>query len=105
VLNKDVNRILLIALAGVLSLWLVVTPLEAATLSVGSGSGSPGESGIAIPVSLSATPAEEACGFNFDLKFDKTRLDYKSVAIGERPRRQAKPSHRAGPTMTWYAYW
>jgi hypothetical protein len=97
VLNKDASRLLLIAITGVMFLFLIVSPLEAATLSVGSGAGSSGDSNIAIPVSLSATPAEEACGFNFDLKFDKTRLDYKSATIGEKAEQAGKSLSSSRP--------
>jgi len=61
---------------------ILTSNLEAATLSVGSASGSPGDKNIAVPVGLTSTPGEKVCGFNFDLSFDTSRLSFKEVTLG-----------------------
>ena len=64
--------------------------LEAATLTVGSNAGSPGEKDIPIPIDLSSTPSEEVAGFNFDLKFDTSRLSFQEVTIGPKAKEASK---------------
>ena len=73
----------LVALIVALSCTLIVTSyLEAATLSVGSHSGSPGEKSISIPINLTSVTGEEVSAFNFDLKFDASRLSFREVTLG-----------------------
>ena len=61
---------------------IFIPHLKAATLSVGSASGSPGDKDVFIPVELSSTPGEKVCGFNFDLNFDISKLFLKEVSLG-----------------------
>ena len=69
----------------VLSCTLIITShLGAATFTVGSASGSPGDKDILIPIDLSSEPGEEACSFNFDLNFGTSRLSFKEVTLGPR---------------------
>lgn len=66
-----------------LSLSLILTcDLEAATLTVGSNSGTPGGKNIFIPIDLSSILGEKSGGFNFDLNFDTSRLSFKEVKLG-----------------------
>jgi len=53
-----------------------------ATLSVGSGSGSPGTLDVVVPVTLSSEPSSEVSGVNFDLLYDSSRLSVGGVTIG-----------------------
>ena len=69
----------------VLSCTLIITShLGAATFTVGSASGSPGDKDILIPIDLSSETGEEACSFNFDLNFCTSRLSFKEVTLGPR---------------------
>ena len=61
---------------------ILISNLEAATLSIGSASGSPGNKNIAIPVNITSSSGERVCGFNFDLNFDSTKLSFKEVTLG-----------------------
>ena len=73
----------LVGLIVALSCTLIVTShLEAATLRVGSNSGSPGDKVISIPINLASAPGEEVSAFNFDIKFDISRLSFKEVTLG-----------------------
>ncbi len=73
----------LVGLIVVLSCTLIFTSyLEAATLRVGSNSGSPGDKNISIPINLNSSPGEEVSAFNFGLKFDTSRLSFKEVTLG-----------------------
>ena len=62
--------------------FIFTSQLKAATLSVGSTSGSPGDKDVSIPVELRSTPGEKVCGFNFDLNFDTSKLLFKEVSLG-----------------------
>ena len=67
----------------VLSCTLIITShLGAATFTVGSNTGSPGDKDISIPIDLSSEPGEEACSFNLDLIFDTSMLSFKKVTLG-----------------------
>lgn len=55
---------------------------DSANLSVGSGSGLPGASGITIPVSLASQGGTEVTGLNFDLNFDANQLTVQNVSAG-----------------------
>lgn len=66
-----------------LSCTLILTyNLEAATLSIGSGSGSSGDKNISIPINLNSSPGEKVCSLNFDLNFDTSKLSFKEVTLG-----------------------
>jgi len=85
--------------AGILALSLLlycVTTLEAATLSVGSGSGEP-EDTVIIPISLSSSGGEEVCGFNLDLHFDTARLSFQGIALGEKAEAAGKSLSSSQP--------
>ena len=57
--------------------------LEAATFTVGSNSGLPGDKDIPIPIVLISDTGDEVCSFNFDLNFDTSRLSFTNVALGQ----------------------
>jgi len=86
----------------VLSLALVLLasarPVQAqssgASLSAGSASGLPGDTGLSIPVSLSSDAGTEVTGLNFDLNFDSTRLTVQNVTIGG-------TASSAGKALSW----
>ena len=61
---------------------ILTSNLKAATLSVGSTSGSSGDKNISIPIGLTSTSGEKVCGLNFDLNFDTSRLSFKEVTLG-----------------------
>jgi len=65
-----------------LTIFILTSNLHAATLTIGSASGSPGNKNISIPVELTSAPGEKVCGFNFDLCFDTSKLSFKEVALG-----------------------
>jgi hypothetical protein len=56
------------------------TPM--ASLSAGSGSGLPGATSVAVPVSLASLDGAQVAALNFDLSFDASRLAVGSVSIG-----------------------
>ena len=70
--------------------FILTCNLEAATLTVGSASGSPGEKDIPIPINLNSTPSEEVCSFNFDLRFDASRISFKEVTLGPKAKEAGK---------------
>jgi len=72
--------------------------LEAATLTVGSNYGSPGEKDIPIPINLSSTPSEEVSGFNFELNFDISRLSFKEVTLGPKSTEAGKSLSTSRPS-------
>ncbi len=53
-----------------------------AVLTVASGSGDPGDSGIDVPVSLVSQGGAQVASLNFDLNFDGNRLDVASITKG-----------------------
>ncbi len=70
--------------------FILTCNLEAATLTVGSDSGAPAEKNILIPIDLSSTPSEEVCSFNFDLRFDMSRVSFKGVTLGPKAEEAGK---------------
>jgi hypothetical protein len=56
--------------------------LKAATLTVGSNSGAPGDLNISIPVSLTSDPGDDVDAFSLDLNFDALRLMFNGVTPG-----------------------
>ncbi len=68
------------------------TPM--ASLSVGSGSGLPGATGVSVPVSLSSQGGAQVAGLNLDLTFDSSRLAVGSVTIGS-------AASSAGKSLSW----
>ena len=71
-------------LAVVLLAWPFGTAAQApiASLSVGSASGLPRTSGVAVPVSLASQGGAAVTGLSFDLTFDATRLSVAGVSLG-----------------------
>ena len=68
------------------SVNITVNPLVSGTahLSVGSGSGYPGDSGISIAVNLSSNPSGDVvAGLNLDLNYDSAALSLTDVTIGQ----------------------
>jgi len=73
----------LVGLIVALSCTLIyLSNIEAATLTIGSEAGSPGDKNISIPINLTSAPGEEVSAFNFDLLFDASRLSFKEVTLG-----------------------
>jgi len=62
---------------------LIINQLEAATFTVGSSSGLPGQTDVLIPIDLNSGSGEEVAAFNFDLNFDTLRLSFKAVTLGQ----------------------
>lgn len=79
-------------------LLLITTPLEAATLSIGSGSGMPGDTNILIPTNLTSSGGEEVSGFGFDLTFDISRLSFKGVSLGPKATEAGKSLSSSQPS-------
>jgi hypothetical protein len=79
---KKVNKNLICYIIVLTFTLLLTSNLNAATLTNGSESGSPGNKNISIPINLTSAPGEKVCGFNFDLNFDSTKLSFKEVALG-----------------------
>lgn len=75
-------------LASLLAVVLLLLPMGTAAqtpiaaLSVGSGSGLPGATGIHIAVSLDSQGGAQVAGLNFDLTFDSSRLTVAGVNVG-----------------------
>ncbi len=65
-----------------------------AVLSVSSGSGDPGDTGIGISVSLASEGGAEVSIVNFDLNFDPSRLAIAGVSKGS-------AAEAAGKAMNW----
>jgi len=61
---------------------ILSTNLQAATLSIGTASGSAIDKNISIPVELISAPGEQVSGFNFDLNYDSAKLSFKEVTLG-----------------------
>jgi hypothetical protein len=68
------------------------TPI--ASLSVGSASGLPRTSDVAVPVSLASQGGAEVAGLSFDLTFDSSRLSVAGVSIGS-------AAASAGKLLSW----
>ena len=68
------------------------TPM--ALLSVGSGSGLPRATDVAVPVSLASQGGVEVTGLNFELTFDASRLTVASVSLGS-------AAALAGKSLSW----
>lgn len=81
-INKGKTLYYILIALTTISIVALTSSLKAATLTVGSNSEVPGERDIPIPINLSSTPSEKACGFNLDLKYDTTRLLFKDVVLG-----------------------
>jgi len=82
-MKRDNKKKFMYCILITLSYVLILTcNLEAATLTVGSGSGLPGAKNILIPINLSSAPSKGAGSFNFDLNFDTPRLTFKTVTLG-----------------------
>ena len=79
---KRVNKNLVCYIVALTSTLILTSNLHAATLSIGSSSGSPGTKNISIPINLSSASGEKVCGFNFDLNYDSTKLSFKEVTLG-----------------------
>lgn len=68
--------------------WLAAAVLalcgtvQAATLSVGQASGTAGDLGITLPISLASAAGESVSGIQFDLLFDSSVLSVSQVATG-----------------------
>lgn len=69
-----------------------------AVLSVGSGSGHPGQSGVDVTVSLASQGGAQVAGLNFDLSFDSSRVSVASVRIGSAAAAAEKTLSWSGPT-------
>ncbi len=76
-------KIIYFALVAFSFIFVLRCNLEAATFTVGSNSGLPGDNGIPIPIDLSSEAGEEVVAFNFDLNFDTSRLSFTNVALGQ----------------------
>ena len=79
---KKVNKRLSCYVIALVSTLILISNLEAATLTVGSNSGSPGTKSISIPINLTSAAGEKVCGFNFDLNYDSAKLSFKEVTLG-----------------------
>jgi hypothetical protein len=53
-----------------------------AFVSMGSGSGKPGDTNISVPIGLKTRGDTQVAGLNFDLNFDDSRLYVSNVSIG-----------------------
>jgi len=82
---KKVKKNLVCYIIAFTSIIIITSNLNAATLAVGSSSGSPGTKNISIPINLTSASGEKVCGFNFDLNFDASRLSFKEVTLGSAP--------------------
>jgi len=79
---KKAKKRLLCYVIALVSTLILASNLQAATLTIGSASSSPGTKNISIPMNLSSASGEKVCGFNFDLNFDAAKLSFKEVKLG-----------------------
>ena len=79
---KKAKKRLLCYVIALVSTLILASNLQAATLTIGSASSSPGTKNIAIPINLISASREKVCGFNFDLNYDATRISFKEVTLG-----------------------
>jgi len=79
---KQLKKNLVSCIIAFTFILILTSTLDAATLIVGSASGSPGDKGILIPVDLSAEPGEAVSSFSLKLNFDISRLSFKEVTLG-----------------------
>ena len=79
---KQLKKNLVSCIIAFTFILILTSNLDAATLIVGSVSGSPGDENILIPVDLSAKPDEAVCSFDFKLNFDTSRLSFKEATLG-----------------------
>ena len=87
---KNKRKFIYYILITFFSVVVLTCNIEAATLTVGSDSGIPGDKDIPIPINLATAPGEEACSFNFDLNFDTSRLSFKEVTLGPKAKEAGK---------------
>ena len=80
-MQKAKKRLLCYVIA-LVSMLILASNLQAATLTIGSVSSSPGTKNISIPMNLSSASGERVCGFNFDLNYDASKLSFKDVTLG-----------------------
>ncbi len=74
--------------------WKTEAQSSSATLSAGNGSGMPGNTGISIPIRISADAQAGVTGINFDLNFDSNRLTPQNVTVGS-------AASSAGKSLSW----
>ena len=60
----------------------VLAPANLVTLTLGNGSGATGRT-VEFPIAITATGTAAAAGFQMDLSFDATKLNYISARVGE----------------------
>lgn len=63
------------------ALFAAVTPARAATLSVGEVSGLPGQSQLALPLSLALASGEQVSAFSVDVRFDPAVTQCSAVVL------------------------
>jgi len=79
---KNTKKNLVCCVIALSYILILTSNLNAATLTIGSSSGSPGNKNISVPISLTSAPGEQVCSFNFDLNFDAAKLSFKEVMLG-----------------------
>ncbi len=70
-------------------MWLAA-PCSAAILDCGDTHASAGDSGVSLPITLTAGTGENVCGIQFDLWYDGDALNIDTVEIGEAADEAAK---------------
>ena len=89
---------LIVLLLITLCTFALAGPVQAqsggASLSIGDGSGQPGDAGISVSVRLNSDAGTEVSGLNFDVTFDSSRLTVQNVSIGG-------AASSAGKSLSW----
>ena len=67
--------------SGMFTLCIAAIPVHAATLSLGEVSGLPGQSQLALPLSLTLVSGEQVSAFSVDVRFDPAVAQCSAVAL------------------------
>lgn len=97
-MRRDKGKLIYYILLVSSSIVALTCNLEAATLTVGSNSGAPGEKDILIPINLSSSSSEDVSGFNFDLNFGASRLSFREVTLGPKSTEAGKSLSTSRPS-------
>jgi hypothetical protein len=96
-MKRDKKKFIYYLLISISFVFTLTCNLEAATLTVGSGSGLPGAKNILIPINLTSAASEKAGSFNLNLNFDISRLAFKTVALGPKATEAGKSLSSSQP--------
>ena len=81
-MNKNNITIILVLIFFLISAIGAEAETPHAALSVGSGSGRAGDTGISVPVTLASSDGAQVSGLNFELNFNTSSLSVSGATIG-----------------------